>query len=148
MVNTLITYNEALTVIGTLPTMAPRPNATNIHAVDRHLDERLSTIHYFQSTAFLYAVMSKKAELYALDTTTPWADFANPGPVREGIDRSPDAGEQRDQQDIYDGRLIIYTLQSNAKHAIITAFNGCVLKKYKRIDRGIVAMAYKVNRCP
>ena len=81
MVNTLITYDEALTVIGTLPTMAPRPNATNICAVDRHLDGRLSTIPSFQSTTFGYAGMAKKAELYALDTTTPWADFTNPGPV-------------------------------------------------------------------
>ena len=79
MVNALITYDEALTVIGTLPTMAPRTNAKKIRAVDRHLDERLSTIPSFQSTAFGYARMSKKAEFYALDTTTPWADFENPG---------------------------------------------------------------------
>ena len=110
MVNALITYNEALTVIGTLPTMAPRPNATNICAVDRHLDERLSTIPYFQSTTFGYSGMAKKAELCALDTTTPWEYFANPGPVREGTDGSLDAGAQRNQQAIYGGRLIIYTL--------------------------------------
>ena len=79
MVNALITYAYALTVILTLPTMAPRPNATNIHTVDRHLDERLSTIPSFQSTTFGYAVMAKKAEIYVLDTTTTWVDFANPG---------------------------------------------------------------------
>ena len=129
MVNTLITYNEALTVIGTLPTMAPRPNATNIRAVDRHLDERLSTIPSFQSTTFGYAGMAKKVELYELDTTTPWADFENPGPVREGTDGSLDAGVQRDQQAIYDGRVSIYTSQSNVKRAIITALNKCVPKK-------------------
>ena len=41
--------------------------------------------------------MAKKAELYALDTTTPWADFTNPGPVREGTDGLLYAGAQRDQ---------------------------------------------------
>ena len=92
MVNALITYDEALAVIGDLLTMAPRPNATNICAVDRHLDERLSTILSFQSTTFRYAGMAKKAELYALDTTTPWAYFANPGPVQEVNDGSLDAG--------------------------------------------------------
>ena len=123
MVNALITYDEALTVIGTITTMAPRPNATNIHAVDHYLDERLSTIPSFQSTTFGYAGMAKKAELYALDTTTPWADFANPGPVREGTDGSIDAGAQRNQQAIYDGRVIIYTSESNVKRAIIIALN-------------------------
>ena len=72
--------------------------------------------------------MSKNADLYALDTTTPWSDFANPGPVREGTDRSLGAGAQRDQQAIYDGRVSIYTSQSNVKRAIITAFNKCVPK--------------------
>ena len=81
MVNALITNHEALTVIGILPTMAPRTNAINIHAVGRHLDERLSTIPYFQSTSFGYAGMTKKADLYVLDTTTTWADLANPEPV-------------------------------------------------------------------
>ena len=128
MVNALITYNGALTVIGTLPTMAPRPNVTNIHAVDCHLYEQLSTTPSFKSTTFGYAGMTKKAELYALDTTTPWADFENPGPVREGTDGSLDAGPQRDQQAIYDGRVSIYTLQLNVKRAITTELNERVPK--------------------
>ena len=148
MVNTLITYDEKLTVIGTLPTMAPRPNATNIHAVNGHLYERLSTITSFKSTTFGYAGTTKKAELYALDTNTPWADFANPGPVQEGTDGSLDAGAQRDQQAIYYGRVSIYISQSKVKSAIITVINECVPKKYKRVDGGIGAMTNKVNLCP
>ena len=103
--------------------MAPRPNVTNICAVDRHLDDRLSAIPSFQSTTFRYAGRAKKVELYVLDTTTPWADFVNPGPVQEGTDRSLDAGAQRDQQAIYDGRVSMYTSQSNVKRAIIKALN-------------------------
>ena len=92
MVNALIAYDESLTVIGTLPTMSPRPNVTNIRAVNRHLDERLSTIPSFQSMTLGYAGMNKKADLYALDTTTPWAYFENPGPVQDGTDGMLDAG--------------------------------------------------------
>ena len=103
--------------------MDPRPNATNICAVDRHLDKRLSTIPSFQSTTFGYAGIAKKAELYALDTTTTWADFVNTGPVQEGTDGSLDAGAQRDQQAIYNGRVSMYTSQSNVKRAIIKALN-------------------------
>ena len=90
--------------------------------------------------------MAKKSELYALDTTTPWADFENPGPVREGTDGSLDAGPQRDQQAIYDGRVSVYTLQSNLKRAIITSLNKSVPKKCKRVDGGIGEMTYKVNQ--
>ena len=75
MVQTLTTYEEALNLIGALPTMDPRPNATNIHAVDRHLDERLSTIPSFQWVTLGYAGMAKKAELYVLGSTVPWVDF-------------------------------------------------------------------------
>ena len=124
----LITYDESLTLIGTLPTMAPRPNKTKIRAVERHLDERLSTIPSFQSTTFRYAGMDKKANIYALDTTTPWAYFAYPEPVREGTDGLLDAGAQREQQAIYDGRMSIYTPQPNVKRAIITAPNESVPK--------------------
>ena len=92
--------------------------------------------------------MAKKAELYALDTTAPWSDFANPEPVLEGTDGSLDAGAQRDQQAIYNGRISIYTSQLNVKCVIITALNESVPKKYKRVDRGIGAMMYKVNQCP
>ena len=72
--------------------------------------------------------MAKKAELYENNTTTPWSDFENPGPVREGTDGLLDAGTQRYQQAIYDGRVSIYTWQSNVKRAIITALNKYVPK--------------------
>ena len=91
--------------------------------------------------------MTKKAELYALDTTTPWTDFANPGPVREGTDGSLEAGAQYDQQAIYDGRLSIYMSQLNVKRAIITVLNESVPKKYKCVNGCIGAMTYKVNQC-
>ena len=75
MIKTLTTYEEARNVIGALPSMDPRPNATNIRAVDRHLDERLSTMPSFQSATLGYVGMAKKAELYALDSTVPWVYF-------------------------------------------------------------------------
>ena len=115
MVQTLTTYEEARNVIGALPSMDSRPNATNIRAVDRHLDERLSTIPSFQSATLGYAGMAKKAELYALDSTVPWVDFENTGPVRQGTYGSLDTEAQRDQQAIYDGRVAIFMSQANVK---------------------------------
>ena len=126
---------EALNLIGALPSMDPRPNATNIRMVNHHLDERLSIIPSYQSAILGYAYMAKKAELYALDSTVPWMDFENPGPVRQGTDVSLDAGAQRDQQAIYDGRVAIFTSQANVKRAIIAALNLCVPKKIQACGR-------------
>ena len=92
--------------------------------------------------------MAKKAELYALDSTMPWVDFENPGPVRQGTDGSLDAGAQRYHQAIYDGRIVIFTSQENVKRAIIAALNLCVPKKYRRVDSGIGELHYKGNQCP
>ena len=128
--------------------MDPRPNATNIRAVDRHLYERLSTIPSYQSAMIGYAGMAKKVKLYALDSTVPWVDFENPGPVRQGTDGSLDAGSQRNQQAIYDGCVAIFTSQANVKRAIIAALNLCVPKKYRCVDGGIGALHYKCNQCP
>ena len=89
-----------------------------------------------------------KAELCALDSTTPWADFSNPRPVQEGTDGSLDSGAQRDQQATYDSRVSIYISQSNVKRAIIIALNKSVPKKYKLVDGGIGAMTNRVNQCP
>ena len=72
--------------------------------------------------------MTKKAELCALDTTTPWADFINPGPVREGTDGLLDDGAQCNQQAIYDCSVSIHMSQLNVKRAIITALTKSVTK--------------------
>ena len=69
----------------------------------------------------------------------PWVNF-DPGPVQQGTDGSLDAGAQRDQQAIYDGRVTIFTSQANVKRAIIAALNLYVPKKYRRVDGGIGAL--------
>ena len=92
--------------------------------------------------------MANKAELYVMDSTVPWVNFQNPRPVRHGTDGSLDAGPQKDQQAIYDGRVTIFTLQANVKRDIIAALNLCVPKKYRRVDGGIGALQYKGNQCP
>ena len=95
-----------------------------------------------------YTGMAKKAELYALDSTVQWVDFENHGTVRQGTDGSLDAGAQRDQQAIYDGRVAILTSQANVKRAIIAALNFLCPQKYRRVDGGIEELHYKGNQCP
>ena len=77
---------EDATIIGVLPSVAPRPNHTNIRALDHDLCEKLQSIPSQQSKAFGYLGMAQYIEEYALNTNKPWVDWDNPGPVRGGTD--------------------------------------------------------------
>ena len=51
----LVTYEDALAVIGTLPHLSPRPTATNIRALVVDLVDKLTIITSQQSPNFGYA---------------------------------------------------------------------------------------------
>ena len=42
--DTLITYDEALALVANPPTLAPRPNFTNLRALRRHLQRALQRL--------------------------------------------------------------------------------------------------------
>ena len=50
-----VTFEDALAVIGKLPSLAPRPTATNIRALEIDLVEKLMMIPYKQSVDFGYS---------------------------------------------------------------------------------------------
>ena len=62
-----VTFEDALAVIGTLPSLAQRPTATNIRALEIDLVDKLTMIPSEQSVDFGYAgkveadVVSKRA---------------------------------------------------------------------------------------
>ena len=80
MAPTLVTYDEAKETIGTLPSVAPRPNAVNLRALSTDLEQKLETIPSHQSPEFGYVGMVMPPEIYTLRTTTPWNDWPDPGP--------------------------------------------------------------------
>ena len=77
---TLITYDEAKGIIGTLPTLDPRPNAVNLRTLSQYIEQKLKTIPSHQSAEFGYMGMAMPVEQYALQTNTPWNDWLDPGP--------------------------------------------------------------------
>jgi hypothetical protein len=77
---TLITYDEAKDVIGTIPKLDPHPNADILQALSKYIEEKLETIPSHQSAEFGYMGMAMPVEQYALRTNTPWMDWNNPGP--------------------------------------------------------------------
>ena len=65
-----VTYEDALTVLGTLPYIAPRPTATNIRVLVIDLLDKLTIITSQKSSGFWYSGMIEADAVYALKTTT------------------------------------------------------------------------------
>ena len=74
-----ISYADAVATIGTLPTLAPRPCATNIRALTIDLVDKLSMVPSEQSADLGFSGLVEQDAVYALQTNTPWMNFANPG---------------------------------------------------------------------
>ena len=52
MAPAFVTYAEAVETIGILPSLTPRPNATNLHLTQRVLGDTLEGITSYQSKEF------------------------------------------------------------------------------------------------
>ena len=75
----LVTYEEAETRIGVLPTSYPRPNSKNIRALIKALTERLQGIPSYQSLWYGYKGFVTPTEEYALTGETIWRNYNIPG---------------------------------------------------------------------
>ena len=69
-----VTFEYALTVIGTLPSLEPRPTATNIHVLKIDLVDKLTMIPSRQSVNFGYSGKVEADVVYALKMSIPWVD--------------------------------------------------------------------------
>ena len=74
----LVTYEDALAVIETLPHLSPRPTATNIRALVVDLVDKLTIIPSQHSPDFGYEGMIEAEEIYSLKTQTPWKKWGDP----------------------------------------------------------------------
>ena len=139
-----VTLEEAQRLIGTLPTLSPRPNATNIRNLEVALFDALEGIPSHQSPEYGYKGMAQQALEYALDVAVPWTDVANPGPHRIA-DGTLDVQQQRDADAIFEAHTAVWKSQDNVQRASISALNLAVPKKYKRTN-GIGTSNYKTNQ--
>ena len=81
MSHPMVTFADAVAAIGTLPSLAPRPSATNIRALATDLIDKLTIIPSEQTADLVYSGLAKQDAVYALQTNTPWENFRNPGQV-------------------------------------------------------------------
>ena len=81
MSHPMVTFADAVAAIGTLPSLAPRPCATNIRALAINLIDKLTIIPSEQTADLGYSGLAEQDAVYARQTNTPWANFINPGQV-------------------------------------------------------------------
>ena len=150
MTPALVTYAEAVETIGILPSLAPRPNATNLRLLQRVLGDALEGITSFQSEEFGFRGMVESAPIYALRTNIPWVECPDPG-----HHRALDGGnnftttQQRDLEVVFQAKKGVHTSQQNVKRATLTAINAAVPNKYKRaMDGNIGVLNYKQTESP
>ena len=141
----IISYDEALRQIGVLPSLHPRPNATNIRNLEVALFERLEGMPSHQSPEFGYKGMAQQDLEYALDVPgIPWVNFSNPGEHRLA-DGTLTADQQRDADAIHKAGRNVYDSQQCVQRAMVSAMNMAVPKQYKRTN-GIGTTNYKTNQ--
>lgn len=78
MVPSVITFEVAKAIIGTLPSLAPRPNPSNISLLTEHFEQGLQTIPSTQALEYGYLGTVMPEQIYALRTQTPWANRQDP----------------------------------------------------------------------
>jgi hypothetical protein len=78
--DTLITYDEALALVANPPTLAPRPNFTNLRALRRHLQRALQRLVNPQTNVLGWSGLVMSRPMYQMLSTSPFRLPSNPGP--------------------------------------------------------------------
>ena len=132
-----VTFEDALAAIGTLPSLAPRPTATNICALEINLVDKLMMIPSEQSVDFGYSGKVEAEIVYSLKTNIPWVDWQNPGPNFTLTDNLTDTQITNIQEE-YKARKMVLDNQSNFNRSIIAGLNLSVPRTYQRAVAGAV----------
>lgn len=145
-----IDYETAAAVIGTLPSLHPRPSHANIRALERDLFEKLETLQSTQSEEWGFRGLAEQPAEYALKSATPWVHSPNPGQHRPlGLA----AGPTRDAEAIYNAEKAAYQAQATVTRAINAALNTAVPKAFRRGTNAagaaiVGSAAYRSNQDP
>eukprot|EP00804_Cyclotella_cryptica_P010472 CCRYP_012303-RA/>CCRYP_012303-RA protein AED:0.45 eAED:0.14 QI:0/0/0/0.6/1/1/5/0/1176 len=129
MAPSVITFEEAKEIIGTLPSLAPRPNASNIRSLSEHLEQRLQTIPSQQSPDFGYLGLVQPAAIYALRTNEPWNNWPDPGPHPQAANTT---AQQNNLRTLYEANKAVYDSQQNVRRAVNEALNVAVPNAFRK----------------
>ena len=116
-------------MIGTLPSLALRPTATNIRALEIDLVDNLMMIPSKKSVDFGYSEKVEVDVIYALKMSIPWVDWLNPVPHVTLANNLTDTQITNIQEE-YKARKMVWDSQSNVNRAIIAGLNLAVPHTY------------------
>ena len=159
MVPPPVDFMEISARLQSLPTLAPRPTATNINAFEEQLVDILSTIPSAQSEDHGFRGLVESVEMYAITSAIPWRDWPNPGPTRRGTTINPhptlgqnlDSDVARAEQAVWVAETTQFMSETNVRRAIIDALNTAVPKSYRRAQGGTTGIGhtnYKATNQP
>ena len=126
-----VTFEDALAVIDTLPSLSPRPTATNICALEIDLVDKLTMIPSEEYVDFGYSGKVEADVVYALKINISWVDWQNPGPHVTLADNLTDT-QIANIQEKYKARKMVWDIQSNVNRDIIYGLNLAVPRTYRR----------------
>ena len=132
-----VKFKYALSVIGTLPSLAPRPTATNIRALEIDLVDKPTMIPSKKSVDFGYEGKVEVDVVYNLKTSILWVDWLNLGPHVTLANNLTDTQITNIQEE-YKARKMLWDSQSNVNRDIITGLNLAVPHTYRRVVAGAV----------
>ena len=143
-----VSFEDARDAIGVLPSLEPRPTATNIQALVIDLVDKLTIIPSQQSADLGYSGLVQQDELYALATNQPWQNWPDPGAHRE-TNAAWSTQQQKDAEVVYLANKRVYDSECNVLRAIINGLNAAVPRKYKRaIGNAIGVKIYRPTDSP
>ena len=124
-----VMFKDTLAVIGKLPSLAPRPTATIILALEIDLVDKLTMIPSEQSIDFGYSGKVEADVIYYLKTNIQWVDWQNPGPHVTLADNLTDTQITNIQEE-YKARKMVWDSHSNVNRAIIASLNLAAPRTY------------------
>ena len=142
-----MTMEVATALIGSLPSLAPRPTGANIRALEQDLIKKLGSIPSHQSREQGYTGMIMQPVLYARRCNIPWQDFADPGKHR-AIDPQLNTAGQADLLVEWTYNKGVYDSEQNLKAAIIMGLNHAVPPEYRRMANDVGTREFRITDSP
>jgi hypothetical protein len=77
----VVSYEEAVALVANPPSLAPRPNFTNLRNLRNHIQRALQRLSCPQSNILGWAGLIMARSMYSLLTRTPFRGPTHPGPL-------------------------------------------------------------------
>ena len=134
-----VKFLDAVLAIGVLPSLAPRPCATNIRALTVNLINKLTIVPSERTADLGFSGLAEQDAVYALQTNVPWVNFINPGQV-PATDPLWTREESAAAVLLHAALKICWDSESNMRCAINAALNKVVPRTFRRVPGGLVGV--------